>query len=57
MFVQSTLSKCTPLGTIVDFLSLLFNDSTIANAHALLNSSDMPAEEAYDLYILGTEDT
>jgi hypothetical protein len=33
----------------VDFLSLSFSDSTIANAHALLNSSDMPAEEAYEM--------
>ncbi|CAI2177789.1 1503_t:CDS:10 [Funneliformis geosporum] len=34
--------------TPVDFLSLSFNDSTIANAQALLNS-DMPAEEAYEM--------
>ncbi|CAG8555401.1 15541_t:CDS:10 [Funneliformis mosseae] len=35
--------------TPVDFLNLSFNDSTIANAQALLNSSDMPAEEAYEM--------
>lgn len=33
----------------VDFLSLSFSDSTIANTQALLNSSDMPAEEAYEM--------
>ncbi|CAG8455040.1 13226_t:CDS:10 [Acaulospora morrowiae] len=35
--------------TPVDYISLSFQDSTIAAAQALLKSSDIPAEEAYEM--------
>nr|CAG8537919.1 7314_t:CDS:10 [Entrophospora candida]CAG8549502.1 2812_t:CDS:10 [Entrophospora candida] len=35
--------------TPVDYISISFHDSTIADAQAILNSSDIPAEEAYEM--------
>ncbi|CAG8540594.1 1844_t:CDS:10 [Paraglomus occultum] len=35
--------------TPIDFITLSFHDSTIANAQAILSSSDIPPEEAYEM--------
>ncbi|KAG9285352.1 hypothetical protein G9A89_010827 [Geosiphon pyriformis] len=42
--------KLENIGKIpVNFITLSFHDSTLANAQAILNSADIPAEEAYEM--------